>query len=490
MPTEHVVSRRGAWIIVATLALAACDPASGGGSGGGGGTTGSGGSTTSTTSSTTSTSTTTTGSGGAAGCTTAADCPGQDTECAKRACSGGTCGQELLPLGSAVASQTTGDCQLIICDGAGEVIVVPNDADVSDDGNPCTVDICIAGAPSHPAAAQGTSCGAGLACDSQGACVGCLADADCGASTACVAHHCTAGTCVDDNTPSGTGDPGGQTAGDCQKLVCDGFGGTASAPDDTDADDGHPCTLDACSGGIASHTLVAVGTSCGAGLVCDAQGACVGCISNADCNDGNACTPNDACVSGACTHGPLKTTCAAPDDCHISVACSPSTGCPPPPPQSGYPLKPDGSACAFPGGSGLCFSGYCTAGCFVNGFVYPAQSYFLDSQICQSCDPNVSTTSLYTGSCHFNNIAGQCSGTGVCDLMGTDCTSGCADCSVQTCGSGSCTGLPYASGAACVDDGNPCTADQCNGVGGCLHMPVSDGTPCGAGKACMGGVCM
>jgi hypothetical protein len=42
--------------------------------------------------------------------------------------------------------------------------------------------------------------------------------------------------------------------------------------------------------------------------------------------------------------------------------------------------------------------------------------------------------------------------------------------------------------ADCVDK-NPCTADLCDGKGGCTYTPLSDGLACAAGKICKQGVC-
>src|SRR5205823_4469717 len=45
------------------------------------------------------------------------------------------------------------------------------------------------------------------------------------------------------------------------------------------------------------------------------------------------------------------------------------------------------------------------------------------------------------------------------------------------------------------DDRNECTADSCDGFGGCLHTPVADGTACNDGNAgttndvCQQGTC-
>src|SRR5690349_2347532 len=57
------------------------------------------------------------GSGGSAGCTTAMDCPGQDTPCRKITCTDGTCGTSDVPMGMDSTTQTAGDCKKIVCDG-------------------------------------------------------------------------------------------------------------------------------------------------------------------------------------------------------------------------------------------------------------------------------------------------------------------------------------------------------------------------------------
>jgi hypothetical protein len=45
-----------------------------------------------------------------------------------------------------------------------------------------------------------------------------------------------------------------QVPGDCARLECNGSGGVRLAVDDDDAEDGDPCTLDTCDGGLPSHT--------------------------------------------------------------------------------------------------------------------------------------------------------------------------------------------------------------------------------------------
>src|SRR4029077_15232383 len=49
-------------------------------------------------------------------------------------------------------------------------------------------------------------------------------------------------------------------------------------------------------------------------------------------------------------------------------------------------------------------------------------------------------------------------------------------------------------GTACADDGNPCTFDQCDGAGACLHphanfVPCDDGMFCNGPDECDQGIC-
>ncbi|MFT3770388.1 MAG: hypothetical protein QM820_33590 [Minicystis sp.] len=125
-----------------------------------------------------------------------------------------------------------------------------------------------------------------------------------------------------------------QAAGDCKVTVCDGAGSTASANDDTDVpDDGNPCTIDACAGGTPSNTPAAAGTLCGAGQICDGNGACVACITDADCAAGTCVA--SACVVASCTDtvqnagetdvdggGPSCAKCADTKKCSASSDCA------------------------------------------------------------------------------------------------------------------------------------------------------------------------
>lgn len=137
-----------------------------------------------------------------------------------------------------------------------------------DDGIPCTIDECVAGACDHPVM-DGFCYIDGI----------CWADAQTNPANACQA--CNALTSPKDWTTT--------TSGPC--------------------DDQDPCTEnDVCVGGICTGTMIFCPPS---GQLCY-ENACVAgsCqlqpTSGSSCEDGDSCTIGDACVDGTCTPGPLK----------------------------------------------------------------------------------------------------------------------------------------------------------------------------------------
>lgn len=160
------------------------------------------------------------------GCTVPGDCAGTDDECGMRTCVAGTCGMAFTDSGTALSVQEPGDCRRVVCDGAGGTMIADDAADLPDDANACTIDLCDRSDPIHQPVDMGTV----------------------------------------------VGDP---TVGDCLHDACDGEGMATSAPNDADLPvDGDPCTMDVCTAGVASHPPAALGTACSTG-VCDGAGACV-----------------------------------------------------------------------------------------------------------------------------------------------------------------------------------------------------------------------
>src|SRR5262245_50924376 len=86
------------------------------------------------------------------------DCAGMDDTCQTRTCMQGKCGKSFAPAGTALPTQTAGDCKKLVCDGNGAAIQANDDTDLPSDGNTCTDDICTAGVPSYPAKANGAGC--------------------------------------------------------------------------------------------------------------------------------------------------------------------------------------------------------------------------------------------------------------------------------------------------------------------------------------------
>ena len=136
------------------------------------------------------------GNGACLGCNMASDCPGMDTECQTRTCTGGACGLTFKPVGALTAQQLGGDCHLNQCDGVGAIVSVIDNNDPSTDGNQCTTDTCVNGGPMHTAVAMGTACSqnGGVVCNANSNCVQCNAPADC-SSGSCVNNVCQ--TCTD-----------------------------------------------------------------------------------------------------------------------------------------------------------------------------------------------------------------------------------------------------------------------------------------------------
>lgn len=442
-------------------------------------------------------------------CELPSDCPGLETECATRTCSAGICGKELHPLGYLVGVQSAGDCVKVACDGEGNAVPLPDDADVPNDGNDCTDDRCEAGAPVKVGTPSGSPCGNGLTCDGAGQCTGCTTASECGTDTPCLTLGCNDSVCVFDYVPDGQGDPGGQLAGDCHVTTCNGMGGAKSNLDTTDVPvDGNPCTNDVCNGGLPANPPTAGGIPCGGSFTCDGQGSCSGCATSADCGVDSACA-TFTCQSGAChsTFTPdgagdpggqqsgncQKVVCdgqggakTIPDDGDLPVDGNACTGdvC-----SGGVPSNPAlgaGTAC----GGGQCDGGGSCVGCLGAGDC--GQATACKTPTCSGGNCGMSYVPFGQGDpggqsggdCH----RAVCDGSGGTTLINDDADApndGNA-CTQDSCSGGSFVFTPIAP----VDDGNPCTSEVCDPASGqTIHSPVGDGTNCGSCQTCYAGTC-
>jgi hypothetical protein len=162
----------------------------------------------------------------------------------------------------------------------------------------------------------------------------------------------------------------------------------------------------------------------------------------AACDDKNLCTVGDYCDQGACVYA-SELICDDKNAC-TGDSCLPAQGC---------VFSPvNGAACADDGNP--CTNDYCQAA----ECTHPS---LLDNTDCGG---------------------GKVCKNGQCVTL--DCNPACGQC--QQCSNGLC--VPGNENGACTDDGNSCTEDLCGG-GSCKHPGKPDGSSCGAGMECQGGVC-
>jgi hypothetical protein len=208
-------------------------------------------------------------------CTLPSDCPGTDTECRSRSCVEGTCGISFVPSGIAIATQTPGDCQKVVCNGSGGTMSENDGTDLPIGGNECLDPVCRDGVPSFVPKTAGTSCTVGgQFCDGEGLCVQCLHPSDCpGSDTQCQLRTCNIGTCGLTFASNGT-PVAYQTPGDCQVVVCNGTGGSESRNDDSDLPlTTNECLIPTCNQGTPDMLPKNSGTPCTGGT-CDGSGTC------------------------------------------------------------------------------------------------------------------------------------------------------------------------------------------------------------------------
>jgi Putative metal-binding motif len=238
-------------------------------------------------------------------CVSPALCPGQDTECQQRTCTGWICGFGFAASGTLVSNQTSGNCQKNQCNGAGGIVSVTDNTDLPNDGNQCTVDTCNNGVPTFNNVAAGTACnqGGGSVCNGVGDCVPCVSASTCpGQDTECQARTCTNWVCGISYRPSGTATLS-QAPGDCLENQCNGAGTIVSVIKNSDVpNDGKQCTVDTCASGTPVFPPASSGTPCNqnGGSVCDGAGQCVQCVIASTCPGQDTECQLRTCTSGVC----------------------------------------------------------------------------------------------------------------------------------------------------------------------------------------------
>ena len=231
----------------------------------------------------------------------------------------------------------------------------------------------------------------------------------------------------------------GTAEGVCDQGICD----AADLDDDTDCDDGNPCTdSGACLSGVCGSTDVANETKC---------------------DDSFNCTEDDACTDGVCAG--LAIDCSGLDQDCIAGVCDPLTGtCEQETLADGVACE-DGALCTT---SDSCETGVCVSGTELD---------------CSGLDV----------SCN----AGLCDpSTGACALVAFENETSCDDgdpCTYDDgCRNGACLGFPK----YCGDLDDACVVGVCNASNGeCItdnladESACDDGDECTVDEACTAGIC-
>ena len=370
-------------------------------------------------------------------CVAAQDCSGALEVCTRWACTGGSCRVE------------------------------DNDLAECEDGDPCTRDLCLAGACRGVA----WECDDGDVCtDDSCAGGGCVhAPKACSAPHACATSQCVpkAGGCV--ATPITCPRLGTSS---CSVTFCDATQGCVTT------EVGCECTLDT----DCQHLLTGPDAISGGCVDISCQGGM--CVKGAvpdgpmiTCSDGNPCTFGDTCVGGTCV-GTTK-VCPEPDNpCHLSQCvgglcalvaedCDDHDPCTV---DACLPNVTEGASCSHAATS--CDDGVaCT-----KDSCQPLVGCRHDASACE-CSSDDTCPSV-EGACLIN----RCTEDNRCELRlltGNACGDG-VGCHAETCAQGACVA------ATACDDGNPCTFDVCDEDGECQFptkalggaMPCDDGNRC------------
>ncbi|KYF90435.1 hypothetical protein BE20_17650 [Sorangium cellulosum] len=231
----------------------------------------------------------------AALCETPRDCPKPvDPRCGEAVCVDGVC---WLALPEQLPNQRRGDCMILRCDESGRLVAEPDDSDVFNDGNECTVDACAQGASVHSPKASGNAEEGSGYCDGEGHRVGCLRDEDCGTPS----YACSmSGRCVLEWCGNGIFDnASGETARDC--------GGPCEP-----CRAGQPCMVNSdCIEGVCGPDMLCEHADCHDRIQNGAEtDVDCGAPSCPACDSGLRCNAHAACKSGVCGDGTcLDPTC-------------------------------------------------------------------------------------------------------------------------------------------------------------------------------------
>ncbi len=418
-----------------------------------------------------------------------------------------TCPADSVLTAGVVCRRAEGACDLAeTCSGTSTTC--PLDArrasgtTCTSDGNPCTRDRCdgVDVACQHPAGNGGAVCR--------------LAGGDCDRAETCTG---TSAICpVDSQQPAGT--TCASDVNPCTDDRCNGSGTCEHTDNTAPCDDGLFCNgLDTCRNGACG---VHAGDPCAAGTECartcdEAADSCFAPPGTACTDDATPCTRDQCDGSGACTHpaGNAGTLCrptagvcdraetctgsdpACPADVFVpsTTACRPAVG------DCDRAEHCSGTAADCPADGVLASATVCR----------PAAGACDLDEHCTGDGPTCPTDARQPDGTVCRASAGPCDREERCDGAAPACPADAFLPSLTVCrpAAGECDAADTCSGTAaacppdgrlpantpCTDDGNPCTEDQCDGSGTCIHVdntaPCDDGLFCNGLDTCRNGAC-
>lgn len=268
------------------------------------------------------------GNGACKGCAADTDCP-VDEPCVDHYCDMATTQCQSMPKPDGdLADDKVGDCQLPSCLG-GQLVMNPNDMDLPEDNNECTVDACLAGVASNDPSAAETMCTTGV-CDGASACVQCVTAGNCNGDFSCSMNMCF--NC-NDMMKNGT-ESDVDCGSDCSTKCADGKACTVGTDCFYGTCDNMVCV--SCFDGAKNSTESDVdcggvcGATCGVNKMCNSGMDCMTGVCNAVTKVCSAPTCNDMVKNGTETDvdcGGACTKCGAGKMCKVNSDCVGGTQC-------------------------------------------------------------------------------------------------------------------------------------------------------------------